>query len=694
MWRNRLRLWPVKMSSAVVVSFERVSKIALVASVAAITGLQLAFHPDLTPALQGAGLAALVAGALLGPRQSGSGVAAWVLVAPLAPAVLRVLTGREGPVLDLVWMGGLAGALLRTTSMRTWNLPPLWRLLLGAWALVLTLTWPLVVARELNFDWRTFTEPGAINSWAMLTAGQVVAWVLYVVQVQLLGLLWFDWIAGEFARDAGGRGRVAFHALWVGASLASVVALYQGFVDLSFLSTPFWVLERRATGTLLDANGYGALAALAAPVAAMWLSARGRPRTAVAVFAVNAIGLWMSGSRTALVSGVAGAIGLMAVVASRGRASSQVRQGLEGRRRLGMAGVAAAVIVVMALLAISGGVIGPLRRVADVPLSRAGLSDLWNRGGYGTVAVRIMRDVPWTGIGPGMYHVIAPDYWRVMRQMTLPFDNAQNWWRHQASELGALGAAPVLAWSALLALGLLVAAPREGRGDSYLPRALLIGLGLASVLGMPTQNPVVLLWFFGLVAWWSASSVGAVPEGRMSAGWAGPLAAVLLALVLVHAAGTAVLARGWLSVPERAKRAHREYVTGAYAPEPLEAATVFRWTDGEARFILAGRTPWLLLRLWVPHPDAGTAPVRVSVATACQTLFDEELRSATPVGVGIALPEGVDVLDATVHVSRTWQPAPEGPGDTRHLGAGVVAAWLGSRDESHAQDRFVELRPC
>ncbi len=680
------------MSSAVVVFFERASKIALVASVAAITGLQLAIHPDLTPALQWAGIAALVAGALMGRLPSSAGVAAWVLVAPLAPAILRALTGREGPVLDLVWMAGLAGALLSAnsgaTSLRTWNLPPLWRLLLGAWALILALAWPLVMARELAFDWRTLTDSGAINSWSMLTAGQVVAWVLYVVQTQLLGLLWFDWIRGQFPRDDAGGARLAFHALWVGASLASVVALYQGFVDLSFLSTAFWAEERRATGTLLDANGYGTLAALAAPVAAMWLSARGRAFTAIAVFALNVVGLWMSGSRTALLSGLAGAVGLVAVFGLRGRAASRAPR---------MASVAA-VIIAVALLGLLGSAIGPLRRVAEVPLSRAGLSDLWSRGGYGTVAVRMMEDTPWTGVGPGMYHVIAPDYWRVMAQMTLAFDNAQNWWRHQASELGALGAAPLFAWSALLAVGLVVASPKAGRGDAYLPRALLIGLGLASLLGMPTQSPVVLLWFFGLTAWWSQASAGGLAEGRIGGRWAGPLAVTLLLLVILHAVGTAVLARDGLSVPERAKRVHREYVLGAHAPEPFEAATVFRWTDDEARFVWAGPTPWLLLRVWVSHPDLGTAPVRVSVATACQTLFEEELGSATPINVGIALHEDasglVGVLDATVRVSRTWQPAPEGPGDTRRLGAGVISTFLGSLGEARAQNRFVELRPC
>jgi len=274
--------------------FERASRIALVASVAAITLFQLAFHPDLTPSLQQAGIAALALGLLAGPFASGAGIAAWIVVAPLAPALLRAATGREGPVLDVVWMAGLAGALLRTGARAGWSLPPLWRLLLGGWALVLTFAWPIVVARELGFHWRTLHDDAAVNSWAMLTAARVVAWSLYVTQTQLLGLLWFDWLWGCLSRERAIPR--ALHALWLGVTVASVVAIYQGWIDLTFLSTAFWANERRATATLLDANGYGMLAALAAPVAFYWL--RRRLPLALAILAVNGLGLWMSGSRT------------------------------------------------------------------------------------------------------------------------------------------------------------------------------------------------------------------------------------------------------------------------------------------------------------------------------------------------------------------------------------------------------------
>ena len=663
--------------------FERASRIALVASVAVITIFQLAFHPDLTPALQWAGLGALVLGAVVGPLASGLGIAFWIAVAPLAPALLRLATGREGPVLDVVWMAGLAGALLRTGARAGWSLPPLWRLLLGGWALVLTFAWPIVVARELGFHWRTLHDDAAVNSWAMLTAARVVAWSLYVTQTQLLGLLWFDWLWGCLSRERAIPR--ALHALWLGVTVASVVAIYQGWIDLTFLSTAFWANERRATATLLDANGYGMLAALAAPVAFYWL--RRRLPLALAILAVNGLGLWMSGSRTALVGAVAGLLGLAA--------ASFARDGERKRWPASRAAAAAvAVVVVVGALVVAGSAIGPLRRIAEVPLSRAGLAGLWSRGGYGTIAVQMLRETPWTGVGPGMHHVIAPDYWRVSRQMTLAFDNAQNWWRHQAAELGFLGAMPVLAWSALLAAGLLLSRPRPGRGDAWLPRALLAGIGVASLVGMPTQNPMVLLWFFGLAAWWGTASAGPVPEGRLRAGPGQALAWALLLLVLLHAGGTAVLARGWLSVPERARRAHRDYVVGAYDLEPLAGATSFRWTSGDARFLWAAKTRWLLLRLWVQHPDAATLPVRITVDSRCGLVVDQELKSAAPLSVGVELPEGVDMVEATVRASRTWQPSAHPPGDTRQLGVAVVSDWLKSAGEAREQARFVALKSC
>ena len=117
-------------------------------------------------------------------------------------------------------------------------------------------------------------------------------------------------------------------------------------------------------------------------------------------------------------------------------------------------------------------------------------------------------ELPLTGVGVGSYHWLAPDYSRVAFNQELPFDNAQNWWRHQLAELGMLGALPVLAWSIIIAWQTLRGA-RRARGDHVATvRGLLLGLGLASLLGMPTQDPAVLTAFFLLVAMLAAAGSG------------------------------------------------------------------------------------------------------------------------------------------------------------------------------------------
>ena len=110
----------------------------------------------------------------------------WLFVAAMAPALLRLLAGREGPVLDIVWLAGLAGALLRTTQWSRWTMRFPWSVLIGGWTLALSLSWPVLVAREIGFRVSGFHDAGAINSWSLMSAPQAAAWILYVVLAQLM----------------------------------------------------------------------------------------------------------------------------------------------------------------------------------------------------------------------------------------------------------------------------------------------------------------------------------------------------------------------------------------------------------------------------------------------------------------------------------------------------------------------------
>ena len=262
------------------------------------------------------------------------------------------------------------------------------------------------------------------------------------------------------------------------------------------------------------------------------------------------------------------------------------------------------------LLAIGAGAIGPLKRITEGSGPNASLRDLWTRGGYGSVATRMIRDYPLTGVGVGSFNWMAPDYWRTMAQDKLPFDNAQNWWRHQVAELGVVASLPILIWSVLIAWLVLTRRSRPyARLETQTLRGLLVGIGVASLLGMPTQNPFVLLIFFYVVARFEMltsipiengpaqagpAQTGLAPDSTKAAsGWkAGPhvtrqqlawIAGVLIAVG--YASSHLVLARGSLEPLERAARTNRDYVIGTYATESLPQGR-FRWTTKHATFAL------------------------------------------------------------------------------------------------------------
>ena len=152
----------------------------------------------------------------------------------------------------------------------------------------------------------------------------------------------------------------------------------------------------------------------------------------------------MSGSRTTL---ICGAVGTLLLIVALIRDSARV--GSASRHTSSLVAGAAVVVV---LLMVGATAVGPVRRMLEVgPPGRSTVRALWSRGGYGTVALRMIRDYPLVGVGVGSFNWLAPDYWRVLSNDKLPFDNAQNWWRHQVAELGIIGGLPLLAWSVLVA---------------------------------------------------------------------------------------------------------------------------------------------------------------------------------------------------------------------------------------------------
>jgi O-antigen ligase len=485
--------------------------------------------------------------------------------------------------------------------------------------------------------------------------------------------------------------------------VASIVAVVQGTIAMPFLNVEPWIGLRRATGTLLDANAYGAVAALAGPLAFVSLPQLWRRHVRVAqaaVLAVNWAGAWMSGSRTGL---LCGAFGTLLLVYELVRGSARDEAESRNTRSL-LAGVGAVVLV----LAIGAGAIGPLERMRT---AGASARELWSRGGYGTVAARMVREYPMTGVGIGSFNWMAPDYWREIAGDRLPFDNAQNWWRHQVAELGLIASLPVLFWSAWIAwLVFTRRAAAEHRIETQTLRGLLVGIGAASLVGMPTQNPIVLLIFFYCIARFDLltraeggpegpplrtneprTNERRIPDPRSPIPASAWLAAFLIAIS--YAGAHLVLARGPLKPLERAARTNRDYITGTYPSEPL-AQGQFRWTRKHAQFSLAAPTSHLMIRYHLEHPDIGIRPVRLRITTPCQTIVDGFLKDGSVDGQALELPEGQSRVVLETDVSRTWRPTDYGKPDRRDLGAAVEADFVGTPTVVSSLERWIPLKLC
>ena len=656
---------------------EAVSKIAALTSVALILVVRFALYPDVTWPLRVLMVCALVGGWRLGRFQGMAALAVVAGLAPVLPIVMASVAGSADPVVLSVWLAALVGALLPSMRWTRWDLPAAWRVLLGGWALMLSLAFPILVARELGFDLRVWGDTATINSWAGMSAAEVSGWIMHVVLVQLAGLLWLDGLMRGL-RTWSGRGLPpVVHGLWIGATVSSLVALYQGLVDLEFLSSAEWAVEGRATGLMLDANAYGMIAAVAAPLAAV--AAGSLPTRAwwicASAFAINWGGVWMSGSRTALLCALAGTLAL---------AISAVRR-LQVRRAVWLSGAGALALGALAVAVTLSSTTSPLERTEEFagrsPVQVA--QTLLARGHYGEISARMILEHPLTGVGVGTYHWLAPDYVRTTFNQELPFDNAQNWWRHQVAELGILGALPVLAWSILIAW-LTIRGARRAHGPHVATvRGLLLGLGLVSLVGMPTQDPAVLMAFFLLVAMLATASqdVGAPDRAFQTRGFLSRAWVIVGALAVAYASGHVALARGSLNVAERAAQTNRDYTVGLYREELDPEGGQFQWTRGDARLRLVKRGPWLVVRAWIQHPDATERPVALRIATPCQVVFERTLVDSAPVDFTLSLPNNDEPIDLAVRVSRTWSPASFGSPDTRELGAAFTTAFVDSPSE-------------
>ena len=602
-------------------------------------------------------------------------------VASIAPIVILALAHGFEPAHLAMWTAALLGLSVGRAGIGGWSLPRGWRLSLGAWAIAVAAVWPVIAWREIDFT------PALLDSYHVGVTSIGIAppievlWIAHVAALHLSGVLWLDALFGVWR--AGDRAAFERQIAWplaAGAMLSAGVGVYQMFGHLGELSAGTFAFEGRASGGMLDANAFGMIAALWAPVVIGLVRGRSWPaRTTGGLAAVLlAAGAWASGSRSALAALVIGGLALAYGVAR-----------MRPKRALvGLAGVVAIVAIALGAARIAGrhaSAVGPIPRLlAMLPSTRADAvrdiaSELWNRNGYGAMATRMVGEWPLAGVGVGVFNTLVVDYaQRFLGQ--LPPDNAQSWPRHQLAEFGLLGSIGWMVWILLFARLLF----RRGDDASRVTRSVLtgalVGLGIASLGGMPTQNDFVLLTFWTFV-FWLALVGGFVPTVASKPiavrAWIAPLAlAAAFVGVTTHASVTG------LRLPQRAMKADWDFEYGIAPAEHLADGTAFRWAGAHAVWVANYEHPLVRLTYWVHHPDVAAHPVHVQIRDQSRTLVDEWLHDTAPHTVyvridGWAEPRGegwhlgADRLMLETWVDRTWRPSDRGATDTRELGLGV-----------------------
>ena len=206
-----------------------------------------------------------------------------------------------------IWAAAFLGAMAPRSLRSAWAVPRRWKAPLILWAVTIAVTWPIVALRELDFTPALLNITHLASSMVGGPPPLAASWVADVAVTLGLGILWFDWLFLAFARDEPGFRRRVIAALAGSWAIATAAGIYQLFGDMFFLNRGLFGALGRASGTMIDANPFGVIAAAWGPalVAAAWLT-RSRSLRALALcgLAASWLRLWASAARTAFGTGV------------------------------------------------------------------------------------------------------------------------------------------------------------------------------------------------------------------------------------------------------------------------------------------------------------------------------------------------------------------------------------------------------
>lgn len=657
----------------------RVSKAVVLVSTLSATAAALYLVSESIREVAVVGIVVAALTAALARWKPGAAIATLLALAYVAPVLWLLRLGEENYTFEIAWIAPLVVLLAVDRGSGEWSLPESWRAPLVLWALIVAVAWPIVAYRELSFDVSMLWVRGASTTRVGVSPGESVLWSIHVALGHLAGLLWVDGLWRRFGRDGmSAFGRQVLWPLGAAAVVASLIGAYQGFVRIDALNGHVWPNMNRAAGTFMDANTFGMVTALWGPaLVALALGARRNALPLVlAALMVSFIGVWTSGSRTAL-AGFGFALALSAPASWR----VATRHLTPALRRAAAWAAASAAVIVVALMALVAGGSSTTSVLARIPSLVPGMEEgstfggtvlqLWERFGYGTAAMRMIAEHPLQGVGLGGFNTLVRDYADSFRGEPLAADNAQNWFRHLAAELGLLGCIGAFWWTAVVVRRLLRRSTWTGDDPAVpLVGAALAAFGLLSLLGVPGQAAPVVITFWTFVFWFWRLAVPA--ETPASASWNAATAALVVLAVLTHAGLTVSAARGDLLPAHRAERFGWPYSFGISRLENTPDGMLGRrWTFERSLSTIPVEGKVLKFVAWVEHPDADQRPVHLKVVADGRRVFEGDLKRASAIYVDIPATPGARNLVLETFIDRTFRPSDYGSRDRRDLGLAI-----------------------
>ena len=554
-----------------------------------------------------------------------------------AAALLIAAATMWQPVwgLALVTMLAPAGALMapapaRAAELLAWSMLAAW--LLAVWrplsrgAAPRGVMTPLTLyAAALIASWLSLTVGGAAGvlpqalprflvdavgaTHLLVSSPEAETWTL----LQALSGLGVGFVAVLTARDDARTPRILGVAIVASMAALAAATLFQ--------AGP--LRGERYSLPLTDINAAGSLYALAAAIALgyAWLRPSGRIGWGL-TFALLAVAIWLSGSRSAYFA-VAAAAAVYAAVRARWQPT---------RRHLVVgAAIFFAATLVAALL---------VRPQSEVEGSAAQSANL--RSQFLLTSARMFASAPVFGVGVGQYFDRSAEFMTPELRDLYGNENAHNYFAQQFAELGLAGGL-VFVWliGAVLSHGWRAVLRRP---DDTALQTLFAGAaayGLTCATGHPLLVPEAALPF-----WAACGAVAAAPAGaslRKPRRAPAIAAGVMLAACLGRAA--LVYARPTVQPPEE----------GFHQMETMPDGAPFRWMTRHAVTYIPDGPGWLHLRVRAPGWPA-PEPVVLQTSIAGQL---------------------VDTREVPADTTTTWDiPARAGRGGFRRVDFRVNQEWF------------------